>query len=143
VSDHSPCTPQLKLRETGDFMHAWGGIAGLQLGLSVLFTETSRRGIDLATMFQWNAVAPAALAGLGQRKGRLAQGFDADVVIWNDKQSFIVAASDIRHRHKATPYAGRTLSGVVEQTFVRGERAFSRTAGLPSRPVGSFLSASR
>jgi allantoinase len=124
-------------------MRAWGGIAGLQLGLSVLFTETSRRGIDLATMFQWNAVAPAALAGLKERKGKLAKGFDADVVIWNDKQSFVVAESDIRHRHKSTPYAGRTLSGVVEQTFVRGQRAFSRSGGLASRPVGSFVSASR
>ncbi len=143
VSDHSPCTPQLKLQETGDFMRAWGGIAGLQLGLSVLFTEASRRGIELATMFQWNAVAPAALAGLAHRKGKLAKGYDADVVIWNDRQSFSVLSGDIRHRHKSTPYAGRTLSGVVEQTFVGGRRAFSRSHGLAPRPVGSFVSSAR
>ena len=143
VSDHSPCTPGLKLHESGDFMRAWGGIAGLQLGLSVLYTEASRRGVDLATMFQWNAVAPAALAGLAQRKGKLAPGFDADIVIWNDRESFVVAPSAIRHRHKSTPYAGRTLKGIVEQTFVRGERAYSRALGLASRPVGSFVSAVR
>ncbi len=152
VSDHSPCTPQLKKPETGDFMGAWGGIAGLQLGLSVLHTLTAERGQGLAHMFQWNAEAPARLAGLGTKKGKLARGFDADVVVWDDTASFVVDAvppapgplgpGSLRHKHKITPYAGRTLRGVVEQTWVRGRLAYARDTGLQS-PRGCFQPAQR
>jgi allantoinase len=137
VSDHSPCTPQLKKPEQGDFLGAWGGIAGLQLGLSALWTQCKARGVSLATMFAWNAGATARLAGLA-RKGRLAVGHDADVVLWDDAASFTVEPSMIRHRHKVTPYAGRTLAGVVERTFLRGREAYSRAGGL-AKPGGAYV----
>ncbi|MCA2977329.1 MAG: allantoinase AllB [Myxococcaceae bacterium] len=137
VSDHSPCTPALKKPETGDFLGAWGGIAGLQLGLSVLWTLARQRGSGLDQVVRWNTLAPARLAGLQARKGQLAAGFDADVVLWDDEASFTVEPAGIRHRHKVTPYAGRTLFGVVHETYVRGRRAYSRRDGL-SRPGGRF-----
>lgn len=143
VSDHSPCTPALKRAEVGDFMGAWGGIAGLQLGLSNLFTQCLERGHSLARMFEWSAAATARLAGLAGRKGRLTPGHDADVVLWDDGASFTVEPDLIRHRHKVTPYAGRTLRGVVHRTFVRGRTAYSREGGLAARPVGSFLEVRR
>jgi allantoinase len=142
VSDHSPCTPQLKRPETGDFLGAWGGIAGLQLGLSALWTEARERGHGLAEMFRWNAEGPARLAGLADRKGRIAPGFDADLVIWDDAAAFTVDPGAIRHRHKVTPWAGRALFGRVEETWVGGAQAWSRTAGL-SRPIGRFVAVSR
>jgi allantoinase len=137
VSDHSPCTPALKKPETGDFLGAWGGIAGLQLGLSVLWTLAKQRGYGLEQVVQWNTRAPARLAGLTARKGQLAAGFDADVVLWDDEASFVVQPEGIHHRHKVTPYAGRTLFGVVHETYVRGRKAYSRTDGL-TRPGGQF-----
>ncbi|MEZ4294376.1 MAG: amidohydrolase family protein [Polyangiaceae bacterium] len=143
VSDHSPCTPALKRPETGDFLGAWGGIAGLQLGLSALWTLCRERGFGLSQMFAWNAEAPARLAGLSGRKGRIAKGFDADLVMWDDAASFVVEAGEIRHRHKVTPYAGRRLFGVVERTWVRGQVAYQRGVGVASRPGGSFLSVRR
>jgi len=143
VSDHSPCTPPLKRPETGDFLGAWGGIAGLQLGLSVLWTLARERGHDVARLFAWNAEGPARLAGLGARKGRLAKGFDADIVIWDDAATFVVEPAQIRHRHKVTPYAGRTLSGVVRQTWVRGRLAYDHEAGLAARPSGGFVAVRR
>ncbi len=139
VSDHSPCTPQLKKLDTGDFLGAWGGISSLQLGLSVLWTLASARGHSLEQLFKWNALHPARLAGLGDRKGQLAPGFDADVVVWNERESFEVKAEEIRHRHKLTPYAGQRLFGVVKQTWVGGTLAYDCKAGL-SRPHGRFLS---
>jgi allantoinase len=142
VSDHSPCTPALKRPEQGDFLGAWGGIASLQLGLSVLHTEALARGHDLATLFAWNAAAPARLAGLAGRKGALAVGHDADLVIWDDAAAFTVRGDDLRHRHKLTPYAGRTLRGVVHQTWVGGRLAYDRASGL-ARPGGRFLSIQR
>lgn len=137
VSDHSPCTPALKKPETGDFLGAWGGIAGLQLGLSVLWTLAKTRGYGLEQVVRWNTLAPARLAGLHERKGQLAVGFDADLVLWDDEASFVVEPAQIHHRHKVTPYAGRTLSGVVQETYVRGRRAYSRRHGL-STPGGRF-----
>ena len=139
VSDHSPCTPQLKKLESGDFLSAWGGIASLQLGLSVLWTLASSRGHSIEKLFQWNALHPARLAGLADRKGQLARGFDADVVIWNETESFEVKPEDIRHRHRLTPYAGQHLKGVVKQTIVGGAVAYDSSKGL-SRPTGRFLS---
>lgn len=141
VSDHSPCTPALKKPETGDFLGAWGGIAGLQLGLSVLWTAAKARGHSVERVFQWNARGPAKLAGLSHKKGALAAGYDADFVVWNDEASFVVKANELKHRHPITPYAGRTFQGVVEKTYVRGQLAYSRSGGIEKargrfEPVG-------
>lgn len=139
VSDHSPCTPALKKPEQGDFLGAWGGIAGLQLGLAGLWTEAKARGVPLERVFEWNAVNTARLLGLTGRKGRLAPGHDADVVLWDDRAARTVEPKDIRHKHKVTPYAGRTLHGVVQRTFVRGREAWSKDGGHARRPVGELL----
>jgi allantoinase len=131
VSDHSPCTPQLK---AGDFMHAWGGISSLQLGLSVLYSLAEARGVALERIWKWNAENPAELAGLGKRKGQLEKGYDADLVIWSDRETVTVQAQHLRHRHKLSPYLGRTFKGRVKRTYVRGDLAYPS-----SKPVGSFL----
>ncbi len=130
VSDHSPCTPQLKRTEVGDFMAAWGGIAGLQLGLSALWTQASARGFGLADLCRWNAENTARLAGLDARKGRIAAGFDADFVIWDPEAEATIAGADLHHKHKLTPYDGLALRGVVHQTWVRGVCAWRRDGGF-------------
>ena len=79
--------------------------------------------VDLA---RWMCAAPAALAGLGERKGRIAQGFDADLVVWDPDAEFRVDAAHLQQRHKLTPYAGRSLFGTVLTTFVRGERVWDK-----------------
>jgi allantoinase len=139
VSDHSPCTPQLKKLDSGDFLGAWGGIASLQLGLPVLWTQASERSHGLAQLFEWNSTHPARLAGLTDRKGQLAPGFDADLVIWNERESFEVQARQLRHRHPLTPYAGQHLKGVVRKTIVGGTVVYDASKGL-ARPTGRFLS---
>jgi len=138
ISDHSPCTPALKKPEQGDFMSAWGGISSLQLGLSALWTLARERGIPLEQVLRWNIEGPARLAGLAGRKGKLADGFDADVIIWNEDEAFAVEPGSIRHRHKVTPYAGRTLFGRVKKTFVGGELAYDAQSGQ-ARAVGRFV----
>jgi hypothetical protein len=65
--------------EKGDFMKAWGGISGLQLGLPVTWTGAKARGHDLLQLARWMCEAPARLAGLEHKKGKLAPGFDADL----------------------------------------------------------------
>ncbi len=120
VSDHSPCPPPLKSPDTGDFFQAWGGIASLQLGLPAVWTEGSARGMSVEMLAAAMCLGPARLAGLDDRKGRLAPGYDADIVIWNPDSSFAVTASALYHRHAITPYEGRTLKGVVRTTYVAG-----------------------
>jgi allantoinase len=124
VSDHSPCPPEMKLRESGDFLAAWGGISSLQLRLPLVWTEAQRRGFSLNDLCRWLCAAPAQLAGLENRKGKIAAGFDADLVIWNPKKQFEVVGQLLHHRHKLTPYEGKTISGVVEQTFLRGRKIY-------------------
>ena len=69
VSDHSPCPPEMKLRESGDFLQAWGGISSLQLRLPIVWTEAKRRGYSLHDLARWLCSAPAKLVGLADRKG--------------------------------------------------------------------------
>jgi allantoinase len=118
--DHSPCTPGLKLPESGDFLRAWGGISSLQFSLPVLWTQARARGFTLDDLARWVCQRTAAFAGLDERKGAIAPGFDADFVVWNPDAVFLVDADRIRHRHPVTPYLGRALVGVVERTYLRG-----------------------
>jgi allantoinase len=138
VSDHSPCTPHLKLPEQGDFLQAWGGIASLQFGLPVMWTNARERGIGLVQLSQWMSHRPAQLAGLQQRKGLIKPGYDADLVIWNPDATFTVAPSMIHHKHKLTPYNGRTLHGVVETVFVRGQKVYAH-GQFSAQPLGQLL----
>jgi allantoinase len=121
ASDHSPCPPAMKLKETGDFFAAWGGIASLELGLAAVWTEAQRHEATVEDLARWMSRAPAQLAGLGDRKGTLATGYDADMVVWDPDAVFTVDATRLRQRHKLTPYAGCKLRGVVRKTILRGE----------------------
>jgi allantoinase len=116
VSDHSPCTADLK---AGDFATAWGGIASVQLGLPAVWTEAHRRGIPLEDVVRWMSAAPADLVGLPY-KGRIEVGADADLVAFAPDEPFTVDAARLHHRNPVTPYHGRTLRGVVRQTWLRG-----------------------
>jgi dihydroorotase-like cyclic amidohydrolase len=120
VSDHSPCTPDLKRLETGDFGAAWGGIASLQVALPAVWTGARERGIGLDRVVHWMAEAPARLAGL-PRKGALAVGRDADLVAFAPDEQWTVG--DLQHRNPVTPYAGRLLTGAVRRTWLRGQPA--------------------
>jgi allantoinase len=138
VSDHSPCPPEMKLRESGDFLKAWGGISSLQLRLPIVWTESKLRGHSLEDLVRWLCHAPAKLVGLESRKGELAAGYDADVVIWNPAKEFRVDGAALHHRHKLTPYQGRDLLGVVQKTFLRGRKIYD-DGEVIAEPSGAFL----
>ena len=139
VSDHSPCTPALKLQDSGDFMDAWGGIAALQFGLPVMWTNLKVRGFGLADLTRLMSVRPAKLAGLADSKGKLAAGFDADIVIWNPEREFRVVPEIIEHRHKLTPYSGMELFGVIDATYVGGRKVFEKNGKFHDPPSAKLL----
>ena len=129
VSDHSPCTPDLKRLDVGDFGLAWGGIAGLQVSLPAVWTGARERGGTLVEVARWMSEAPARLAGL-PRKGGIAVGKDADLVAFAPDERFTVGR--LEHRNPVTPYAGLELDGVARRTWVRGIPA-------DGSPIGRLL----
>ncbi|KAJ5095616.1 hypothetical protein NUU61_004972 [Penicillium alfredii] len=167
VSDHSPCTPDLKQlpshvpghcsggegeEESGNFFSAWGGISSVGLGLPILWTELSRRkGLTPAPDDQNTKTAlqdvvrlccanTAAQVGLQSHKGDLVVGFDADICVFDDTAEWVVEPSTMLFRNKCSPYQGRTLRGMVRETWLRGERIYNRDQGFADKnPAGKLL----
>ncbi len=132
ASDHSPCPPEMKGLEAGDFAKAWGGIASLSLGASILASIVPEPLPHLARLMAEN---PAKLAGIAARKGRIAEGFDADLTVFAPEETFTVTPNDLHFRHHISPYLGECLTGRVKQTILRGTRIFNEGA-FPSPPIG-------
>ncbi|GAB3027821.1 allantoinase [Nocardioides flavus (ex Wang et al. 2016)] len=133
VSDHSPCTAELKRADTGDFAEAWGGIASLQLGLPVVWTCARERGVPLTDVVRWMATAPARLVGLAG-KGEIAVGHDADLCVFAPDEKWVVDPTSLHHKNPVSAYAGRTLTGTVRATWLRG-----RPVDVDAGPRGRLL----
>jgi len=132
VSDHSPCIPELK---KGDFMSAWGGVSGLGLGLSLLWTEFGGK-VDIGRIMSWVSSIQAQQVGLDSQKGSIAKGMDADLVIFDPEAEYVVdqvcpflefalewadGQEHLLFKNKVSPYVGKALKGVVEKTYLRGQ----------------------
>lgn len=164
VSDHSPCTPNLKLLPSnvpgavgglkagccsdegkGDFFSAWGGISSVGLGLSILWTEAMRRGLDvnesLLNVARWCCVNTAKQVGLEHKKGELKVGMDADIAVFDVETEFKVQPDTMLFRNKCSPYEGKMLKGEVRETWLRGRRVHSRESGFVEKggPMGELL----
>jgi len=154
VSDHSPCTPNLKLlptsipgsvtassnKEPGDFFSAWGGISSVGLGISILWTEAETRRFSIEDVVRWCCKNTAKQVGLEHQKGDLAVGMDADVAVFDDEAEFVVQPSTMLFRNKCSPYEGKVLKGVVTETWLRGRRIHSRRDGFgEGGPQGRLL----
>lgn len=88
VSDHSPCTEDLK--KSGNFLTAWGGISSVQFGLPLFWSQASSRGFGLQEVVHLLSTAPSKLCGLENRKGALKVGLDGDFVVWDPQAIFEV-----------------------------------------------------
>ena len=126
ATDHSPAPPELKEIESGDFSKAWGGIAGLQFSLPVIWTAAKARNISVDEVMKWLCVNPAKFLNIDSRKGKIKKGYDADIVVWNPDKKIKVQPNGIHHRHKITPYDTLELYGVVEKTFVNGKKVYDK-----------------
>ena len=135
VTDHSPCPPSLKQTQPGDFRSAWGGIAGLSMALPVVWTEALARGFTLTHIAEWMSAQPAKLAGCDARKGRIAEGYDADLTVFDPEAQFTVTENSLHHRHALSPYLGESLRGVVKRTYLRGRLVFGE-GGFPAEAAG-------
>jgi allantoinase len=134
VSDHSPCTPDLK---AGSFLEAWGGIASVQLGLRAVWTQARTRGFEMEDVARWLSEEPARVAGL-ERKGSIAEGMDADLVLFEPDPASEVDPAELHHRNPVTPYAGMRLDGRVAATYVRGVEVYA-DGRFRDEPAGRLL----
>jgi allantoinase len=134
VSDHSPCPPALKRRESGDFFAAWGGVASLELSLPVVWSDMRKRSLPFERALRWMCEGPARLAGLHRSKGRLATGYQADFALFDPELASEVNPKELHQKHPITPYAGRTLHGRVRATYLRGQLVYANgeTVGPPA-----------
>jgi len=124
ATDHSPAPPAMKELTSGDFMKAWGGIPSIQFALPVLWTAAKKHGCSLGDVAKWLCEKPALLPGLQKLKGKIQKGYDADLVVWDHESSFVVTEEIIHYKHKITPYLGERLYGMVEQTYLKGQKVF-------------------
>lgn len=137
VSDHSPCTPELKLLSSGDFMQAWGGISSVGLGLVILYTESKGR-LSVADMIELTAKQPAKQAGLSNRKGEIKVGLDADFCIFDPNVEWTFQQNLMHFKNKLTPYDGRQVQGRVLETILRGTKVYEFGHDF-NTPLGNTL----
>jgi allantoinase len=130
VTDHSPSTAELKFAHGGDFGLAWGGIAGLQLGLAAIWTEARRRGIPLERVLGWMSTGTADFARLTQ-KGRIAVGTDADLLVFAPDATFTVHADELLHKNPVSAFDGRELRGIVRTTLLAGRPVSTAADAVP------------
>jgi len=124
ATDHSPCPPSWKHLETGSFQTAWGGIASLAVALPVVWTGICQRGLTISDLVRWMSQRPSGLVGFGHRKGAIAEGYDADLVLFDPDRRFEVTSQELHTRHLVSPYIGEILRGKVIATWVRGQEVF-------------------
>ena len=138
ATDHSPCPTEMKRFAEGNFHTAWGGIPGLSVALPVMYTEARARGFSLTDIARWMAEAPAKLVGCQLQKGKIAAGYDADVVVFDEAADFVVQLERLHQRHSFSPYLGEKLKGEVKATYVRGRLVFADNA-FDGKPEGREL----
>jgi allantoinase len=135
ASDHSPTEAA---RKHGEFADAWGGIAGVQSTLPVLLDHGYHdRQLPLARLADLLATMPARRFRIG-RKGAVAEGHDADLVIVDPARTFTLREEDLQQRHKMSPYVGQTFRGAVCRTLRRGETIFT-DGHITARRTGRFV----
>jgi allantoinase len=144
-SDHCGYTSESKQAGDADIFAAPNGLPGIQTMLPVVFDAgVVRRGLDPSQFVRQLSTNPARIFGLYPRKGTIAPGSDADLVILDPKRTWSVRDEDALHRQKWTPWVGKTLTGRVVRTIRRGETIYddgpTGEGRVPAAPgSGRFL----
>lgn len=135
-SDHSPCTPDLK---RGSVFSAWGGIAAIQNSYDVLFDEAvQKRKMPLKQFVAITSTNAAEIFRM-RGKGRIAVGYDADLVLIRPNSPYVVSENDLEYKNKISPYIGRTVGCRIARTIVRGRTVYEERRGVAKDNPGEFL----
>jgi allantoinase len=137
-SDHSPCPPSMK--DTGEnLFQAWGGLSACQNMLDMMFDQAvQKRGMCPSQLMRYLSSNVARVFGI-PNKGRIAPGYDADLVLLKPNAPYTVKAENLFYRHKHSAYEGQEVGCQVMKTLVRGNTVFERETGIVGAPVGRFV----
>lgn len=138
ASDHSPSPWNLKEDET-NFFNVWGGISGGQFTLMAMIELAVRYRIPFPKLIHWTSARPAKRFGLDGKKGEIAKGKDADLVIISLKDSFTVEKNSLLQKHKHSLYVNHTFPCKIFATFQRGKLVFDNGRIRASKPLGQWL----
>jgi len=137
ASDHSPAPWGMKT--DANFFRVWGGIAGCQTLLPLMFCEAHReRSLPLTKLAQLLAAGPARVFRL-PNKGVLRVGYDADLTLIDPQAGVPLTEKHLEYRHKLSPYLGRPIHGLVRRTLLRGETIYAIDEPPPEKPRGKLV----
>ena len=139
ASDHAPSSREEK--ETGDVWTAYGGIPGTGTGFIYLYSEgLVRKRLSLPRFLEASSGSAAKRYGLEARKGSIAPGKDADLVLVDPSGTTLVEGAALMSKGKITPFEGMTFSGAIAATYVRGHIVYDARSGIVAEPgYGRFL----
>lgn len=136
ATDHAPCP--LEEKHTGNAFSDYSGMPGVELLLSWTLTYGWRAGrLTLAQVIELTSQAAARRFGIWPRKASLAPGADADFVLVDLHQTFVVRGAELHSKAHFTPFEGERFYGRVHATYVRGEAVYED--GSFSEPHGCFV----
>ncbi|MDE2606699.1 MAG: dihydroorotase family protein [Burkholderiales bacterium] len=140
VSDHACCRQEMKVPKHyfGNIWMAKSGFGGTEYLLPSLVSEGTRRGMGYNHMARVTSWAPAQRFGLN-RKGDIAEGYDADLALVDPAKTWTIRATDSPSTQGYTPFEGLELSARVEATFLRGEQIYAQDRGVIGQPRGQYL----
>jgi allantoinase len=137
VSDHSPCALEEKTVGNDNIWEAWGGISGVQSTFQVMFNEVYHKySYDLTLLSKTLAYEPAKIFGIGEKKGKLEIGYDADIIIVDPQKDWTITPESLLYKNKFSAFEGLSGKGLVEETIIRGESVFKVGGGV--RVEGGF-----
>ncbi|MGP9568072.1 dihydropyrimidinase [Halomonas sp. AOP5-B2-8] len=147
-SDHAPFRYEdaegKKSAEGKSFKHIPNGIPGVETRLPLLFSEGVLKGrIDITKFVALTSTNPARIYGLYPRKGTLAVGSDADIVIWDPTLEWTITNDRLHHNVDYTPYSGMTLTGKPITTLLRGQVVWKENIFIGGPGEGCFLPCER
>jgi dihydroorotase len=138
ATDHAPHTPAEKAARYAAFADIPGGMPGLQTLLPTMLKLVDEGVITLPDLARVCARNPAERFGLGKRKGRIAAGYDADILVVDPRRSMTVTNAEQVSRAGYTPFHGWTVSARLTNVFLRG-REIARDGVLVSSAQGQVV----
>ena len=138
-TDHCSFTTAQKLAGKDDFTAIPGGLPGVETRGELMYTfGVTTRKISLAAMCRVLAENPARLYGMFPRKGIIAEGADADIVVYDPQADHVIRAEDMVGAADYNPYEGVVTRGSIRQVWLRGKLAVNEGRVLAG-PDGKYI----
>ncbi len=138
ATDHAPHSPAEKAAVYPAFADIPGGMPGLQTLLATMLKLVDEGLITLQDLARMCSANPAQRFGLGRRKGRIARGFDADLLVLDPRQMSTVTAAEQRSRAGYSPFEGLEIRSRLLRVFLAG-RAIVGAGRLADEPAARVV----